>query len=69
MEITAYLNKMRELKAFGAYVNSVNVPASIGFLRLLNYCRLYQNLHNESNATGLNPPLFSFVMYEYMSLV
>jgi hypothetical protein len=48
LEITAYLNKMRDLKAFGAYANTVKVQASIGFLSLLKYCRLYQNLHNDS---------------------
>lgn len=29
--MTAYLNKMRELKAFGAYENSVKVKHQLGF--------------------------------------
>jgi len=48
VKITDYLNKTRELKAFGAYENSVKVQASIGFLSLLKYCKLYQNLHKDS---------------------
>jgi len=63
--ITAYPNKMRDLKAFGAYENSVEVQASIELVKILQI--VSKSPQRQSNATGLNPPLFSFTIY--MSLV